>query len=344
MTTFAQVVRVNERLRQLADARLDHEELRWEALGMLRRIVPVVGWSWAVADPASAIAVSALSEHPFGPAVLDLLAIEEDEQELNRRTTLAAARHHVATLGQATGGDLYRSRRWREHLHGHGIGDELRVVFADHTGCWGYLDLYTEEGARYTDTDAEIGQTIARLLTPALRRCHAFPAPVDRPEPPAEPGVLILDERLTVLGRTAAADHWLRQLRWVPAEPLPCAITATSIRALAGDAATATARQRDRTGQLTTVTAARLDNGGVGVTVVQSPPHEVLTFVARATALSSREQQLLTLLYQGYDTRLIARRLRIAESTTLDHMKAILSKTGHTSRLSLLASLGQGQK
>jgi DNA-binding CsgD family transcriptional regulator len=221
-----------------------------------------------------------------------------------------------------------------------GIGDELRLVFADRNGCWAYLDLYTYGQRRYTEEDLSFAGAVVSVLTVALRQAPtpdvaAFPSGAVR-----DPAVLVLDPDLSLVAQTGPAAEWLPLLRRAPGDPLPCAVLAATARALADRSdRPAAVRQRAADGQWATVRAARLDTGGIAVTIDHSRAGEVLNYVARVAALTRRERQLLALLYEGYDTRSIAARLVIAETTVQDHVKSILIKTGHSSRRTLLAAL-----
>ncbi len=338
VATSTALRRVVERLERLSEASLDDESVRREALAILAAGLPFDAWSWAISDPASGLAASALAEHPFERGMLDLLRAEEDPEEVNRRSMLARAGSPVAALGIATHGHLERSRRWREQLAEQAVADELRIVFADRAGCWGYLDLYTLGQTRYGEDEIRVARTAVKLLTPALRRA-SYPPGV-RAADGREPAVLVLGDDLRVRAQTGAAGSWLSRLRQGSAQPLPCAVLAVTARALAaptGDAAVV--RHRCTDGQWATVRAAALDAGGVAVTIEHSAPREVLDFLARAAALTRRERDVLALLFSGNDSQAVADRLVIAPGTVHDHVKSILAKTGHSSRRELLGSV-----
>jgi hypothetical protein len=48
----------------------------------------------------------------------------------------------VASLHQATGGDLTRSLIWRDLLCRYQVGDIATSVYRDRFGCWAFLDLW----------------------------------------------------------------------------------------------------------------------------------------------------------------------------------------------------------
>lgn len=323
----------------LGSVRLDAETVRGEAVGILTRAFPVAAWAWALSDPVSQLAASAVPNHPLEPRMFQLLASEEDPSQLNRRSTLIAERRLAASLTVTTAGHPARSGRWRTFLSPEGIGDELRIVFADRTGCWGYVDLYSDAQHSFQDDDVAAARAVARLLTAAIRRESTVgTTPEAGPALPAAPAILTLDPSMHVLARSASAADWLATLPMRGMMPLPCAVVAASARAAVPGATTsATVRQRTATGRWASVHAARLDTGDIAVTIGPATVDQVLDYRARAGGLTAREREVLGLLQRGYDTRSVARALVISEATAHDHIKHILRKTNAAGRRALLA-------
>jgi len=58
---------------------------------------------------------------------------------------------------------------------------------------------------------------------------------------------------------------------------------------------------------------------------------------ARASGLTTRENELLSLLATGSDTRAMARRMKVSEHTVQDHLKSIFAKTGGRDRVTVLS-------
>lgn len=73
------------------------------------------------------------------------------------------------------------------------------------------------------------------------------------------------------------------------------------------------------------------------MTIEAATPAERMSLFARASALSTRESQLLGLLIAGSDTRRIAEQMFLTENTIQDHLKSIFIKTDTTNRRTLLA-------
>ena len=76
-----------------------------------------------------------------------LTEIEIRGADYNKFDALALAPRSVASLSEATGGRLDRSRRQRELRRPSGFEDELRAVLASESEVWGGLTLLREAGA-----------------------------------------------------------------------------------------------------------------------------------------------------------------------------------------------------
>lgn len=73
------------------------------------------------------------------------------------------------------------------------------------------------------------------------------------------------------------------------------------------------------------------------MTIERSTTADRLDVLARASALSARERDVLAVLAEGADTRDVATRLFVSPNTVQDHLKSILAKTGSHSRRELHA-------
>src|SRR6185312_10134576 len=110
---------------------------------------------------------------------------------VNRWTTMITP---VASLRQATDGELARSRMWRDMLHRYEIGDIATSVYRDRFGCWAFLDLWrTVEAPPFAPAELEFLHGITRPLTTALRhrQAAAFAAAPAGEQPSAGPVVLL---------------------------------------------------------------------------------------------------------------------------------------------------------
>jgi DNA-binding CsgD family transcriptional regulator len=340
-----------EAIERLCAGSLDERSLREQALVELRRLVGFDAYVWLLTDPVTAVGVSPVADVPtFSelPATIRLKYLTD----VNRWTQLSAD-GPVALLRQATGDVPARSLLWRELLHRYGIGDVASAVLADRFGTWGFLDLWRAGQEPYSSVDADRLRTFARIVTPALRarQAETFDAPA-RPAPRgAGPVVILLDDGLEVVGRTAASEPWLEALLAPgPTEPVvPASVYNVAAQLMAVEQGIDRNPARSRThlagGVWVTLRAARLASrptraasvGSVAVTIEETAPDERAEVFALVHGLSHRERDLLALLPSGRDTRRLARDLRISPYTVQDHLRSIFARTGAATRQELVA-------
>ncbi len=338
--------RLRERLEGLAGASLDAEEARREAVAALRRAVAFERWCWPLTDPASALSTGGIAEFDLWPSLARLVALEQDG-DITSKPRLVLGRRASVSLSAATRGDLARSRRWRECLRPHGVGDELMTACLDRHGCWGSVELMRDSddepfGERDVQLLHELAPTLGTLLRRSLLRRR-------REEPgetaPLLPATLILDGGLRPTGWTPAFGQWLAELG-AGDETLPPAVYEIGARALAADDAArrlpGTVRLRTRTGRWATIEGAPLEGAGrgrVAITIRTASSEEVFDLLCKSYDLTRRERQLVALILDGLATKQLARSLRISPHTVQDHLKAIFAKTSVRSRRELAAHL-----
>lgn len=323
--------------------------LRLQLLEEIRSVVGFDAYAWLLTDPETSVGSAPLADCPCLPELARLIRLKY-LTDVNRWTTLS--HRSVGLLYDATGGDLQRSRMWRELLAGYDIGDIASSVFRDRFGCWGFLDLWRSgSAARFSHADAEFLSEILEPVTMALRRCQANTFVIRSSSHPRRPGpvVLLLSPDLDVLGQTPETHEYLKVL--VPPAsdhpPVPASAYNVAAQLLALEANVdmnpPIARVHLSDGLWLALSAARIGDSvpllsrNIAVTIEEASATERLSLFARAFGLSPRESELLRRLATGLDTRQLAAQMFLSEHTIQDHLKAIFAKTSTHSRRSLLS-------
>ena len=348
--------RARERITALGAAGLADRDLRREILAVLRGVIGFAAYVWLLTDPVTEVGAAPLAEVPC-LAELPALIKAKYATPVNRWTALGRQASPAGLLTEAVHGELARSRVWREVMSQYRICDVASVVFADHYGCWGFLDLWRDDTqGPFRAADAEFLASIATPLASALRYCQArtlvTPAAAHRRD--AGPVVVTLDDDLRIISRTAASQAWLTVLLPPPPgeQAVPASVYNVAAQLLAAeegiDDHPPYARTHLHRGFWLTLRAARLSadqNPGastsgcatIAVTIEEASAADRLDLFTRVFALTAREHQLLGLLATGSDTRAMARQMSLSEHTVQDHLKSIFTKTGARDRVTLLS-------
>ena len=349
--------RARERIEAIGAAPLEARTLRRQVLTVLGEVIGFGAYVWVLTDPVTTVGAAPLAEVPC-LTELPALIRAKYATPLNRWTVLRQQAAPVALLHETVGGELARSRVWREVLSRYAIGDVASAVFADQFGCWGFLDLWRDDRREpFSSGDAGFLASLAPSLTAALRRCQArtFTGPAAPRRQDAGPVVLTLDDDLRILSRTAASRAWLDVL--LPPQPderaIPASVYNVAAQLLAAeegiDDHPAFTRTHLADGFWLALRAARLatDEAAPGapngtpatlvVTIEEASAAERLELFSRALALTARESELLGLLATGSDTRAMARQMSLSEHTIQDHLKSIFAKTGARDRVTVLS-------
>jgi DNA-binding CsgD family transcriptional regulator len=329
-------------LQALADASLDADALRHEAVALLQRTIGFDRWCWPLADPEALIPLSGLAQHDYGPSVPRVLELEFSGLDVAAMDDVARRGSPVGALSRETGGDLSRSPRWDEVLRLLGIGDEAVLACRDRLGCWGWLKAYRDRSDRaFSPDELVLLADVAAALGRGLRRAHGRTASAPPPVS-SSAGVVALDDRLAPVSTTAAAREWMSALPGAAAYAafgmLPAMVYPVAMRARRGEVA----RVLERTveGRWVLIEAAMLDGAGAGADAVavtfRSPtPAETFDRLSRIYGLTPRERDIAAAVAAGHDTAAMSALLSISPLTVQDHLKAIFDKTGVRSRAAL---------
>jgi DNA-binding CsgD family transcriptional regulator len=338
-----------EQILRLCRADADARTLRLQVLAVLRRVIGFDAYVWLVTDPETSVGSAPLADVPCLPELPRLIRLKY-LTSVNRWTSMITP---VASLRQATGGDLARSLMWRDLLCRYQIGDIAASVHRDRFGCWAFLDLWRGQGASpFAAAELEFLHSIAGPLATALRHSQAAAFAAGRASEQASGGpvVLLLSPALDVRAQTPQTQRYLRLL--VPPDaagqaPVPAGAYNVAAQLLAREAGVdgnpPLARVHLGSGHWLTLHAARMDSAqpvperDIAVSIEATAPGGRVSLFARACGLSSREAELLDHLVTGAGTRDIARLMFLSEHTVQDHLKSIFAKTATRTRRTLLA-------
>ncbi len=338
-----------EQILRLCQADTGARTLRLEVLAVLRRVIGFDAYVWLITDPETSVGSAPLADVPCLPELPQLIRLKY-LTTVNRWTTMITP---VASLRQATSGDLACSLVWRDLLRRYQIGDIASSVHRDRFGCWAFLDLWRMQGAPpFAAVELEFLHSIAGPLTTALRHSQAVAFAAGRAGQQASSGpmVLLLSPALDVRAQTPQTQRYLRLL--VPPDdagqaPVPAGAYNVGAQLLAREAGVddnpPLARIHLGSGHWLTLRAARMDSAqpvperDIAVSIETTAPGGRVSLFARACGLSSREAELLDHLVTGAGTRDIARLMFLSEHTVQDHLKSIFAKTATRTRRTLLA-------
>jgi DNA-binding CsgD family transcriptional regulator len=345
-TTWTQA---REQILQICRSRADARTLRLEVLAVLRRVIGFDAYVWLLTDPETSVGSAPLADVPCLPELPRLIRLKY-LTTVNRWTAMITP---VASLHQATGGDLARSLLWRDLLRSYQIGDIATSVHRDRFGCWAFLDLWRGSGAPpFAAAELELLHDVAAPLTTALRHSQAAAFAAERAAElvSAGPVVLLLSPGLDVLAQTPQTQRYLRLL--IPPDaggqaPVPAGAYNVGAQLLAREAGVdghpPLARVHLGSGRWLTLRASRLDSAqpvperDIAVSIETTAPDGRVSLFARACGLSPREAELLDHVVAGASTRDIARLMFLSEHTVQDHLKSIFAKTDTRTRRTLLA-------
>jgi DNA-binding CsgD family transcriptional regulator len=350
-TTSAEHVRAD--ILSLVHRGLGFGEFSRAAARALRRGVPFDGICVLTMDPATLLPTGEIVEDGLPPAATPRLTeIETSEPDVNKFQDLARAALPAATLSQATGGELARSRRHRELRAPSGFQDELRATFVGDTGAWGALTLLRKvDRADFGDSETKLVASLSPLLAEGLRRSILLgDVAAGGSEDPAV-GLLLFGEDGSLEALNPAARMWLEELG-VPGDPqsedLPVAV-----RAVAGRARSASAGEGDSVARVrvrtpagrwllvrgSTVATGRREAARVTVMIEEASPPQLAPLIADAYGLTERERIVTQLVARGLSTREISEKIHISPYTVQDHLKSIFEKVEVKTRGELVARL-----
>jgi DNA-binding CsgD family transcriptional regulator len=302
-------------------------------------------------DPASLLATSHFHEGmPEIPH--DFLALEYYGEDFNKMADVARSERGVATLHDATEGDVTRSAKYRVTMKPLGGEQEAIAGLRTRAGeVWGALALYRERGRPLFDADElSFLREVSTHLAEGARRALLIGEAKD-PDGPQAPGLLVLDQSWEIESVTPGVEHWLGELpdgNWQGSGRLPAAILAVAAQARrtsehpGSPGEIAFSRVLSRSGHWIVLHGASLITDGrprVAVILEQAHPARITPLLMAVYGLTEREQEVTRLVLQGDSTAQIAQSLFVSPHTVQEHLKSIFEKTGVRSRRDLVGKV-----
>jgi len=215
-TSTALEERVVSEIKRLCNTVLDQRALLGEVAERLRRAIPSEVFCLSATDPSSELVTYATAEGLGGIRGMRLffehIYLEADVNGYDGMSKRWS--EPVMLLSEATGGQLERSLRYREHTGPLGLGYEIRGACVAGKERWGGVELTRERGD--PDFDAREVRLVRRVLphVGAGLRASALLSEAALPEPEGDgvPGVLVLDHKGRVVEHTQAAKRYLEEL------------------------------------------------------------------------------------------------------------------------------------
>src|SRR5215469_257959 len=112
MVSTTALTQARDQIVQLCGRGADARTLRLEVLAVLRRVIGFDAYVWLLTDPETSVGSAPLADVPCLPELPRLIRLKY-LTTVNRWTTMITP---VASLRQATRGDLASSLMWRELL------------------------------------------------------------------------------------------------------------------------------------------------------------------------------------------------------------------------------------
>lgn len=259
------------------------------------------------------------------------------DPDFNKFNDLARRVEPIATLTDATDGELSRSPRFQKLYSGYGASDELRVVFMAGASCLAIGAAIRTDGKEYSPTEVRDVSSLLKPATEVLR--GALHQPDD--DTLTAPVVLIIDSNGCLVSATGGAATQLADLRIDIDGELPGTILIAASKARSNRTERVSTRLRGRSGWWVRVHAAALDgtSGQVAVTIDRATASDLVPLLLSSYGLSKRETEIVLSLCRGLGTKEIAAELGISSHTVRDHLKVIFVKAGVNSRGELVARL-----
>jgi DNA-binding CsgD family transcriptional regulator len=319
------------KLRELALEGLDSRAFRQAARPILHRHLAFDAYCVNTCDPVTRAITSSVGDGLPPEQARRLFALERQGRDVNLLAGLGVTAPPVVTLSLATKRAPEKSERMRTIFAPMGFADELRAALTLGEHVWGYLHLF-RKGRTFDASDVRGIEAVAPLLALGLARATVLPRSTK--QAPFVPELVAIDRQGAIVGASPAARELLRAFDLDGHQPVPHGVYAAKpgvkagcFRAPSGD----------------WLAFRRFDLGGrAAILLDRATPDEVRRTTMLAFGLTARERQVAALVLEGLTNAQLAGELHIAVYTAKDHVKALLTKTGASTRSELARLLATG--
>jgi len=291
-------------------------------------------------DPETLLPASGVVEGFASEACAPFWDNELLDPDFNKFAQLARSHDPVATLAEATDGDLIRSPRYEKLYAPFSVSDELRAAFVAGNTCVG-CGAFVRPGEAGVFSAEELvdARQLVPVVTTVLRRALGRVTDAAPNEPPV---MIILDANDEITAATPGAAQVLEALRGAFDGELPAQVRAAATKARWGRVTTnLSTRIRDSRGIWLRlhVTPVEGELGSVALLFERARPNDLARILLDSYGLTQRETDIVLLLARGLSAKEIAAELALSPHTVRDHVKSIYDKAGVNSRGELVATL-----
>ncbi len=317
------------KLRELPLKGMDSRAFRIAVRPALRAFVAFDAYCINTTDPVTRAITSSVGDGLLPAEARRLFALERRGSDLNLLAELAVRLPRVVRMSATTRGAPHESTRMRTIFLPKGLTDELRAALVWGDRVWGYLHLFRK--GTFSAADAERIDAVAPLLALGLARATIAPARARRTL--RLPELVELDARGTVRGAPAVRAV-LAAIDLDGHQPIPHGVIAANAPERAGALRTPTgewiAFRRFEVGARTLVLLDR------------ATEEEVRRTMMLGFGLTTRERQVARLVGEGLTNAQLSKELGVTLHTAKDHVRALLAKTGASTRAQLVKVLATG--
>lgn len=329
-----------DRLLRAEDADLTSEEVCEEIVCAVNAVAPHAAAAVMTTDPETHLPAGGIVSGFESEACVPFWDNELLDPDFNKFNDLARSVLPVATLAEATDGDLERSPRFQKLYREFGASDELRVAFTSGTTCLAIGAFVRCNGTVFSPTEIS---DVRNMLVPASNALRKALGRITANLPHGAPVVLLLDGDGRVVSMSEGAEDLLEDLRIDNIdEELPGTIMVAAARARSSrTTARVTTRLRGRSGRWVRVHVSPMagERDIVSVTVDAASPGDLVPILLDSYGLTERETGIVLAVCRGLGTKEIAAELSISVHTVRDHLKVIFDKSDVNSRGELVATL-----